>query len=285
MTATQAQPTRIITDEMPAPDRVRQVLVQGARPQHASVVSSTVTFSWRALLKIKHVPEQLLDVTMFPIMFVLMFTYLFGGALAGSTKEYIQFLLPGILVQTVVMISMYTGHTLNREVQRGVFDRIRSLPVWQPTMLIGMLLGDALRYSMASAVIITLGLIIGFRPDGGAIGVILSVGLVLLFSFSVSWIWTSLGLIMRTPESLMNMSMMILFPLTFVSNIFVDPSTMPGWLQPIVENNPISRLATAVRGTMAGDPQASELAWVFVSCAVLVAVFAPLTTYLYRSKK
>lgn len=286
MTATQAQPTtRIVADEMPAPERVREVLVSGARPQRASVISSTVTFSWRALLKIKHVPEQLLDVTMFPIMFVLMFTYLFGGALAGSTKEYIQFLLPGILVQTVVMISMYTGHTLNREVQRGVFDRIRSLPVWQPTMLIGMLLGDALRYTMASTVIITLGLILGFRPDGGATGVILSVGLVLLFSFSVSWIWTSLGLIMRTPESLMNMSMMILFPLTFVSNIFVDPSTMPGWLQPVVENNPISRLATAVRSLMAGEPDGSEIGWVFVASAVLVAIFAPATTYLYRNKK
>ena len=285
MTATQTQQARLLTDELPAPERVREVLVTGTRPAPVGVVSSTITFSWRALLKIKHVPEQLLDVTMFPIMFVLMFTYLFGGALAGSTKEYIQFLLPGILVQTVVMISMYTGHTLNREVQRGVFDRIRSLPVWQPTVLIGMILGDVLRYSMASAVIITLGLVLGFRPDGGAGGVVMAVALVLLFSFAVSWIWTSLGLIMRTPESLMNMSMMILFPLTFISNIFVDPSTMPGWLQPIVENNPISRLATAVRSLMAGEPNGTEIAWVFLASAVLVGVFAPLTTYLYRSKK
>jgi ABC-2 type transport system permease protein len=213
-----------------------------------------------------------------------MFTYLFGGALAGSTKEYIQFLLPGILVQTVIMISMYTGHTLNREVQRGVFDRIRSLPVWQPTVLIGMLLGDAVRYTIASTVIITLGVILGFRPDGGLGGVVLAVALVLLFSFSLSWIWTALSLIMRTPESLMNTSMMILFPLTFVSNIFVDPETMPGWLQAVVDANPISHLATAVRGLMAGEPDAGETAWVLAACLVLVAVFAPLTTYLYRSK-
>jgi ABC-2 type transport system permease protein len=251
----------------------------------AGPLASTVTLGWRALLKIKHVPFQLFDVTIFPLMMTLMFTYLFGGALAGSPRDYIQFLLPGILVQTVVMISMYTGHTLNREVQRGVFDRIRSLPVWQPTMLIGMLLGDALRYTMASTVIITLGLILGFRPDGGVVGIVLSVALVLLFSFSVSWIWTALGLIMRTPESLMNMSMMILFPITFISNIFVDPSTMPGWLQPIVENNPISHLATAVRSLMAGEPNGTEIAWVFIASAVLVAIFAPLTTYLYRHKK
>ena len=269
---------------VPEVERVRAALLSGTRPKRPSPLSTSVTFGWRAMLKIKHVPEQLFDVTMFPVMFVLMFTYLFGGALAGSTQEYIQFLLPGILVQTVIMISMYTGHTLNREVQRGVFDRIRSLPVWQPTVLIGMLLGDAARYTIASTVIVVLGVILGFRPDGGFAGVVAAVALVLLFSFSLSWVWTALSLIMRTPESLMNMSMMVLFPLTFVSNIFVDPNTMPGWLQPIVDSNPISRLATAVRGLMAGEPQASELAWVFAACAILVSLFAPLTTYLYRNK-
>jgi ABC-2 type transport system permease protein len=147
-----------------------------------------------------------------------------------------------------------------------------------------MLLGDAVRYTIASTVIITLGVILGFRPDGGLGGVVLAVALVLLFSFSLSWIWTALSLIMRTPESLMNTSMMILFPLTFVSNIFVDPETMPGWLQAVVDANPISHLATAVRGLMAGEPDAGETAWVLAACLVLVAVFAPLTTYLYRSK-
>jgi len=265
-------------------DRVREALVSGFRPTRPTALSTTLTFGWRAMLKIKHVPEQLLDVTMFPVMFVLMFTYLFGGALAGSTEEYLQFLLPGILVQTVVMISMYTGHTLNREVQRGVFDRIRSLPIWQPTVLLGMLMGDAARYTMASTVIITLGVVLGYRPDGGIEGVIGGVALVLLFSFSLSWVWTSLGLVMRTPEALMSTSMMILFPLTFISNIFVDPETMPGWLQPIVEANPISHLATAVRSLMAGAPDGTEIGWVFTACAILVAVFAPVTTYLYRNK-
>jgi ABC-2 type transport system permease protein len=269
----------------PEADRVREALLSGGAPAPASALSTTLTFGWRAMLKIKHVPEQLADVTMFPVMFVLMFTFLFGGALAGSTREYIQFLLPGILVQTVVMISMYTGHTLNREAQRGVFDRIRSLPVWQPTVLLGMLLGDAVRYTIASTVIVTLGVILGFRPDGGIAGVVAGIALVLVFSFSLSWIWTSLGLVMRTPETLMNVSMMVLFPLTFVSNIFVDPDTMPGWLQAVVEVNPISRLATAVRSLMAGDPDGAEIGWVFVSCAVLVAIFAPITAQLYRSKK
>ena len=282
MTAIEREPVTALVD--PQVERVRAALLSGARPPRPSPVSTSLTFGWRALLKIKHVPEQLFDVTLFPVMFVLMFTYLFGGALAGSTKEYIQFLLPGILVQTVVMISMYTGHTLNREAQRGVFDRIRSLPIWQPTVLIGMLLGDAVRYTIASTVIIGLGMALGFRPDGGPAGVVLSVALVLLFSFSLSWVWTALSLIMRTPEALMNMSMMILFPLTFISNIFVDPETMPGWLQAVVEVNPISQLSTAVRGLMAGDPDAAATTWVLVACAVLVSVFGPVTTFLYRRK-
>jgi ABC-2 type transport system permease protein len=283
MTAIRTAPGQVT----PAPEteRVRQALIAGGRPRQAGAVSTTVTFGWRAMLKIKHVPEQLFDVTIFPVMFVLMFTFLFGGALAGSTREYIQFLLPGILVQTVVMISMYTGHTLNREVQRGVFDRIRSLPIWQPTVIIGMLLGDAARYTIASTVIITLGIVLGYRPDGGFAGVVGGVALVLLFAFSLSWIWTALSLVMRTPESLMNMSMMILFPLTFISNIFVNPETMPGWLQAVVDANPISHLATAVRSVMAGEPNGAEIGWVFLACGVLVALFAPATTYLYRNKR
>lgn len=281
--------TATVTTQPPQPatsgvDRVRMALVAGARPQRPSVVAMSLTFGWRALLKIKHVPEQLGDVTMFPVMFVLMFTYLFGGALAGSTTDYLQFLLPGILVQTITMITMYTGHTLNKEIQRGSFDRIRTLPIWQPTVFIGALLGDAARYTMASTVILGLGLILGFRPDGGLVGMLLGVALVLVFSFSLSWMWTSLGMLMRTPEALMGVSMMIMFPLTFVSNIFVDPSTMPSWLRAVVEANPVSHLASAVRGVMGGEAPMGEVMWVLVASAVLVAVFGPLTSYIYRRK-
>lgn len=280
-------PTTSAVTTAPPPsgaEAVRAAIVSGARPQRPGPMSTSFTFGWRAMLKIRHVPEQLADVTMFPVMFVLMFTYLFGGALAGSTTEYLQFLLPGIVVQTIVMISVYTGHTLNRDVQRGVFDRIRTLPVWQPTVLIGALLGDAARYAMAATIIIVLGVVLGFRPEGGPLGVILGVGLVLLFSFSLSWVWTALGLVMRSPEALMGISMTMLFPITFVSNIFVDPATMPSWLRSVVEANPMSHLTTAVRGLMAGEVEGGEIAWVLVACAVLVAVFAPVTSYLYRNK-
>ena len=266
-------------------DALRSVLLAGERPSRPGPVLTSLTFGWRALLKIKHVPEQLVDVTMFPIMFTLMFTYLFGGALAGSTQEYLQFLLPGILVQANVMITMNTGITLNTDIQKGVFDRFRSLPVWRPSPLVGALLGDVMRYSIGSAIVITLGLVLGFRPEGGAVGVVLSVALLLVFSFCLSWLWTMLSLILRTPNSVAGVSMMVMFPLTFVSNIFVDPKTMPGWMQAVVEVNPITHLATVVRGLMHGSVPAGEIGWVLVSSVLLVAVFGPITMVLYRNKK
>jgi ABC-2 type transport system permease protein len=274
------------TPPQPAVDEIlRSALSARARPSRPNALSASLTFGWRALLKIKHIPEQLFDVTAFPIMFTLMFTYLFGGAISGSTSEYLQFLLPGILVQTVVFITMYTGMGLTTDVSKGVFDRFRSLPVWRPAALVGALLGDVLRYTMASTIVIVLGLVLGFRPAGGVLGVLSSVILLLVFSFSLSWIWTTLGLVLRTPNSVMMASFLILFPLTFASNIFVDPRTMPSWLEAIVGANPITHLVTAVRALMHGSVAAGQIGWVLLMSGGLIAVFAPLTMYLYRNKK
>nr|WP_273377944.1 ABC transporter permease [Actinopolymorpha pittospori] len=256
----------------------------GSRPGRQDALSTSLTFAWRALLKIKHVPEQLFDVTAFPLMLTLMFTYLFGGALAGSTQEYLQFFLPGILVQTVAMITMYTGLALNTDISKGVFDRFRSLPIWRPSALVGALLGDVVRYTLAATMVIVLGVVLGFRPGAGVGGVLLAVLLLLVFSFSLAWAWAAVGLIVRTPNAVMGVSMMVLFPLTFASNIFVDPETMPGWLQAFVNVNPISHLVTAARGLMHGTVTTAQVGWVLLACAVLVVVFAPLTMRLYRRK-
>jgi ABC-2 type transport system permease protein len=264
---------------------LRDVLGSGARPPRPNLVSTSLTFGWRALLKIKHVPEQLFDVTMFPIMFTLIFTYLFGGALAGSPREYLQDLLPGILVMNVTFITIYTGMVINTDIGKGVFDRFRSLPIWRPSVLAGAMIGDAARFLMASLMVIVLGVILGFRPDGGVVGVALATALVMVFSFSLSWIWTALGLVVRTPESLMTMSMTVMFPLTFTSNVFVDPDTMPGWLQGFVDVNPITRLVNASRALMHGESAAGDIGWVFLSCALIVAVFAPLTLRLYAKER
>ncbi|MEE1739892.1 ABC transporter permease [Streptomyces sp. BE147] len=268
----------------PDAERLASLLVGRERPPRPSALSASVTFGWRAMLKIKHVPDQLFDVTAFPIMLVLMYTYLFGGALAGSTGEYIQFLLPGILVMSVVMITMYTGISVNTDIAKGVFDRFRTLPIWRPAPMVGYLLGDVLRYVLASLVMLVVGMIIGFRPDGGVVGMVAGVALLLVFSFSFSWIWTMFGLLLKSEKSVMGVSMMVIFPLTFLSNVFVDPKTMPGWLQAFVNNSPVTHLASAVRELMAGNRPTVEIAWTLGWAALFVAVFGPVTMRLYNRK-
>ncbi len=265
-------------------ESLAELLIAKERPPRPSALSASLAFGWRAILKIKHVPEQLFDVTAFPIMMVVMYTYLFGGALAGSPSAYIQQLLPGIMVMSVVMITMYTGIAVNTDIEKGVFDRFRTLPIWRPAPMVGYLLGDALRYTLASLVMLTVGLIMGFRPDGGVVGVVAGIALLIVFSFAFSWIWTMFGLMLRSEKSVMGVSMMFLFPLTFLSNIFVDPVTMPGWLQAFVNNSPITHLASAVRGLMAGDWPAADIAWSLGWAGLLLAVFGPITMRLYAKK-
>ena len=252
------------------------------RPTPAGPLSASLAFGWRSLLKIKHVPEQLGDVLGIPILFTLMFTYLFGGALAGSPRDYLQFLLPGTLALAVVFVTVYTGVTLNRDLATGAFDRFRSLPVWRPAPIVGALIGDAGRYLLAASLVIALGLIMGYHAGGGPLGVLAAVALVIVFAVSLSWAWTALGLVLRTPNAVMSIGFVILFPITFLSNIFVDPNTMPAGLRAFADANPISHLVTATRGLMNGTATAGQLLWVLAASALLVAVFAPLTTWLYR---
>jgi len=256
-----------------------------ARGKPAGALSTVVTLAWRAMLKIKHLPFQLFDVTVTPIMFTLLFTYMFGGALAGSPEVYLQFLLPGILVQTIVFITVYTGVGVNSDLQKGLFDRFRSLPIWQPSPVLGALVGDLFRYSVASLLIIGLGLILGFRPGAGLFGVLLAFALVLVFAFAVSWIWIIFGMMVKTPESVMTTSYLFLMPLTFASNIFVEPKTMPGWLQVFVRYNPVSRLTSASRGLMHGTDVTADLVWTLAASAVIVGISAPIAMRMYHRER
>ena len=261
------------------------VLVMRARARPVSALSATGTLAWRAMLKIKHVPFQLFDVTITPIMFTLLFTYMFGGALAGSPAVYIQYLLPGILVQTIIFITVYTGVGLNTDIQKGLYDRFRSLPMWQPAPIIGALAGDLFRYSVASALIIVLGMILGFRPAGGASGVLLAFALVMVFAVALSWIWIIFGMKVKTPESVMTTSFVFLMPLTFASNIFVGLETMPGWLRAIVRHNPVTHLANASRGLMHGQDVTSDVLWVLLASAAIVLVAAPIALRMYHQER
>ena len=263
---------------------VRKAISSTARPPRASGLSAALTFGWRGMLKVKHVPEQLLDVTITPVMFTLMFTYLFGGAIAGSTAEYLDYILPGILVMSVLFTTVYSGVALNTDLTKGVVDRFRSLPIWRPSPLLGSLLGDTVRYLIAGTVIIVLGVALGYRPGAGAGGAVAALGLVVIFSFGLSWVFTTLGLLLRSPSAVMNAGFMGIFPLTFLSNVFVDPETLPAGLEAFVDVNPISILATASRGLMNGTADGGDIAVVLATAALLTAVFAPLTTHLYRTR-
>ncbi|WP_103534171.1 ABC transporter permease [Streptomyces sp. SM11] len=267
-----------------AQEQLTAILTTTQQPPRPSALSASMTFAWRAVLKIRHVPEQLIDVTLFPVVMTLMFTNLFGGALAGSPREYLQFLLPGMLVMSVVLTTMNTGVGLKADIDKGAFDRFRTLPVWRPSALVGSLLGDMARYLTASATILLVGLAMGFRPAGGPLGVLAGVGLLTVFSFAFSWIWTTLGLLMRTEKSVMGASMLVMFPLNFLSNILVSPDTLPAWLQAFVDVNPIAHLVTAVRGLMAGTPDAAEITWTLVAGAAIVTVFGTLTMRLYNRR-
>jgi len=273
------------TEQAPGGDTLRQALSTRPRPRRANPVYASLTFAWRALLKIKHVPDQLGDAIIFPIMFTLLFTYLFGGAIAGSPGNYLHYFLPGVVVLAVALTSMYTGTTLNLDISKGIFDRFRSLPIWRPSVLVGAQLGDVVRYAIASVFPVLLGLVLGFRPDGGFAGVLLALLFLQVFAFSLAWIWTLFGVLLRTPSAVQGLTFPIQFLLVFGSNILVDPQTMPGWLQAIVNVNPVSHAATAVRGLMHGTVTAGELGTAFLSCAVLIGLFAPPTMYLYNRQE
>jgi ABC-2 type transport system permease protein len=253
--------------------------------QPAGPVSASLTFAWRSLLKIRHVPEQLGDVIGIPILFTLLFTYLFGGAVAGSTHDYLQYLLPGTLALAVVFVTVYSGVTLNRDLTTGAFDRFRSLPIWRPAPIVGALIGDLGRYLLAAVLVVGLGLVMGYRAEGGPLGVLAAVALVIAFASALSWVWIALGLVLRTPTAVMNLGFVLLFPLTFLSNVFVAPATMPDWLRHVADANPISHLVTATRALMDGTAAAQDALVVLATAAVLLLVFAPVTVLLYQRRQ
>ena len=255
-----------------------------ARPPAPSAFSNALVFGWRAVLKFRHVPEQLFDLVMTPIMFTLLFTFVFGGALAGSPREYLQFFLPGILVQTVVFNSVYSGMGLSSDIGKGLFDRFRSLPIWSLAPFAGLMVGDVLRHLIAAIIILAIGLILGYRPEAGVVGVVGSLLLLLAIGFGTGWIFIVLGLLIRTPMTVMTIGFTFIFPLVFASNIMVDPATMPGWLRAFVEANPVSLMATAIRALMAGRAGLDQIALALLAPALITVLLAPITLWLYRKQ-
>ncbi|HEU5135886.1 MAG TPA: ABC transporter permease [Steroidobacteraceae bacterium] len=257
-------------------------LTQVARPPAPSAFSNALVFGWRAVLKFKHVPEQLFDLVMTPIMFTLLFTFVFGGALAGSPGGYLQVFLPGILVQTVMFNAVYSGMGLSTDLGKGLFDRFRSLPIWSLSPFAGLMVGDVLRHLIAGGIILTIGLLLGYRPEAGILGVLAAFALLVVIGFGTGWIFIVLGLLIRTPMTVMTIGFTFMFPLIFASNIMVDPETMPGWLRAFVVVNPVSLMTSAMRGLMGGSATLEQVTLALIAPIGLTVVLAPLTVWLYR---
>ncbi|MAU80495.1 ABC transporter permease [Gordonia sp. Z-3] len=261
------------------------ITTTSARPQAKTSVSlaetirQSLSMAYRGVLKIRHNPEQLFDVTIQPIIFTLMFTYIFGGAISGDVASYLPVIIPGIMVQTVVMTSIVTGTQLREDMDKGVFDRFRSLPIARISPLAGALGADVIRYLIASVLTIIMGVIMGWRPDFW--GVVASAVLVMICSFAVSWIFALMGCLMSKASAVQGISMLIMFPLTFMSNAFVPVGTMPGWLQGFVKVNPVSHLVTAVRELTADGHVGIHVVWALLGAAVITLVFAPLAVRAY----
>ncbi len=245
--------------------------------------SQTFTMAYRALIRLRRTPEQWADVLIVPFIFTFMFAYLFGGAIAGGVEAYLPALIPAILVQSVVQASLVTGTQLREDMDTGVFDRFRSLPMARIAPLAGALLTDTIRYAIITVLTLGVGVLIGYRPGGGW-GILVAGLLVVITAWAISWAWALLGVTARTAGTVQGIGMIVMMPLTFLSNAFVPTSTLPAWLQVVADWNPISHLISAMRDLANNGVIGADFGWTLLGAAVLVAVFAPLTVRAYMRK-
>jgi ABC-2 type transport system permease protein len=275
-TTTLTPPRHPIGDPMDAVARTR------THPTLQDTVSQTLTMAWRATKKMRRNPEQFFDVTLQPLLFTAMFTYIFGGAISGSVASYMPIIIPGILAQTALTTCMAMGTQLREDMDKGVFDRFKSLPISRIAPLAGPAVADVIRYAIAATLTILVGLAMGYRPGGGVGGTLAGWTLTIVAAWSLAWIFTWLGTIARSAQAVQGISMLIMFPLSFMSNAFVQEDTMPGWLQTFVKVNPVSHVVTAVRDLLNHGQVTAEVGWALLGCAVVVAIFAPLSVRSYK---
>ena len=253
---------------------------EGIRP----AIGHILTLAGRTIRKIARTPEQLVDATLQPILFVVLFVYLFGGAVSGSRHAYLQFVIPAIMAQTILFASMTIGVNLNSDIKEGVFDRFRSLPISRSAPLMGAVLGEMVRFVIASGFVIGFGYVIGFRVQTNALQALAAVLLVLFFALCICWVSVFIGMLVREPGGVQGFGFLLMFPLTFGSSTFVPPDTLPGWLQAWVHVNPVTHLVDASRGLMLGGPVAWPVIQSLLWSVGILAVFAPLAIRAYRRK-
>lgn len=253
-------------------------------PLLPSTLRHGLSLARRGIVKTIHSPEALIDVTLQPVIFLLLFVYVFGGAIAGNSTEYLHYALPGVLLQTVVFASAGTGVGLAEDLKTGIFDRFRSLPISRAAPLVGAIGADLVRYLTSGVIMLAFGFALGYRTPASPLGILAAFGLVVAFAFGLCWVFTALAMVVKQPRSVQGLSALIMLPLTFASSVFVPTQTMPGWLQGFVAVNPVSRTADAVRALLDGAPAGGAATVSLLTSAGLVVVFAPLAVSLYRRR-
>lgn len=249
-----------------------------------TIIQQSLVMARRGLIRVRRTPEQLIDVTLQPILFTLMFAYLFGGAIAGNVQAYLPMIIPGILAQTILTGSVAIGVNLRDDMDKGVFDRFRSLPVARIAPLAGALIADTIRYVIVTVLTFSMGYIMGMRPQAGFIGVLEASGLVIFFAWCISWIFAFFGVIAKTASGVQGISMMILFPLTFLSNAFVPVNTLPRPLKWFAEVNPVSHLVNAIRTLLEQGKTSNDFWWSLAGALVIMIVFSFITVKAYTRK-
>ncbi len=254
--------------------------VQASVPVRDAFTQIT-TLAWRALVKMRRNPEQLVDVTAMPVLFTVMFGLMFGGAVSGSTAHYLPTLIPGIIAMTTITACVGAGIQLREDMDKGVFDRFRSLPIARIAPLAGPMMADLARYAIAAGITLTVGVVMGYRPGGGVPGVLAGVVLAVITGWSIAWIFLWIGTKARSAGAVQGLSMMIMFPLAFLSNAFVPVDSLPGWLQVVTRVNPVSHVVSALRDLMNDGALTAQVGWALLGCATVAAILIPLAVRSY----
>jgi oleandomycin transport system permease protein len=248
------------------------------------LVRHSLALTVRSLIKTWRTPEALIDVTLQPAIFLIIFVYVFGGAISGNTHAYLEFLLPGILAQTIGTGAISIGVNLNSDLNKGVFDRFRSLPIPRAAPLIGAVLGDVVRYVIVTVSTLSVGYAMGFRIAANPFSAIAGCALAVLFALCLSWSAVFVGMKVRTPGAVQGIMFLLILPLSFASSVFVKATSLPGWMQGLVKVNPITHLVDSMRGLFLGTPVGMHVWWTLAWCVGFVVVFLPLALRAYRTK-
>ncbi len=275
-------PTPTAQAATPAVDPAAAVARARPRISPAETVSQTLSMAWRALKKMRRNPEQFFDVTIQPLLFTAMFAYIFGGAISGNVQRYLPLIIPGIVAQTVLTTCMSTGVQLREDMEKGVSDRFKALPIARIAPLAGPMVADLVRYLIAASLTFVVGVIIGYRPHGGLLGVLGAIVLAVFTGWAIAWIFTWFGILARSARAVQGYSMLVLFPLTFLSNAFVPVGTLPGALRTFVKINPVSHLVSATRDLANHGVVSGQVGWTLLAGLVVIAIFAPLSVRSYK---